>query len=91
MSSNDLDADAYAVERVLLAYLAARDSGAARVLFRYVARYPQYTGELLLLTFDLAAGVDWMTHTPIPVPVDVRDRLLVVARASLLPNKEGRE
>jgi hypothetical protein len=87
MSSSD-DGDALAGEGVLLSYLAARETGAKRVLLRYIGHYPQYAYELLLLAFELeATASEGMAGTTIPHTV--RDHLLVAARTTLLADTEA--
>ncbi len=83
MSSDAVDADSRAIEGVLLAYLAARDKNAAHALPYYVGRYPHYAHELLLLTFALIADADEVPRRP-AIPPEMRERLLAIARATLL-------
>jgi len=87
MSSSD-DSDTAALESVLLSYAAARQGGVEGAAFCYIGRFPQYTGEILLLTFELATTSNATTAT---IPGELRDRLIADALAVLLVDKGAGE
>jgi hypothetical protein len=88
MSSSD-HKDTVALESVLLSYVAAREGRVEGAAFCYITRYPQYTNEILLLTFELA--VTTRNGTTAIIPSELRDRLMADALAVLLADKGASE